>query len=170
MYYNNYTTNNYPNCQLNWLFYRQLFSWKQTFEILSTLCSFLWLTSDSPAVNPTHLALQAGLNKQQFANSLSAWNCWVFFVCFFSSAEAGGESLVCMCVSVQGRVCTCMLICICTTDFVQENGSSCAYIACFVCVSASTNVHVPAVCSYSMCVCQHHRSISHGVSWKLTTG
>lgn len=27
-----------------------------------------------------------------------------------------------------------------------------------------------SVCSYSMCMCQHHRSISLCVSWKLTTG
>lgn len=45
---------------------------------------------------------------------------------------------------------------------------------CMLCVHASASarvcVCVASVCSYSMCVCQHHRSISHGVSWKLTTG
>lgn len=168
MYYNNYTTNNYPNCQLNWLFYRQFFSWKQTFEILSTLCSFLWLTSDSPAVNPTHLALQAGLNKQQFANSLSAWNRWVFLF-FFHLLRLKKKACVHVCVCARTSVYMHANMCLHYRFCAAEWLYMCIY-ACIVCVSTSASVRVPSVCSYSMCVCQHHRSISHGVSWKLTTG
>lgn len=104
-------------------------------------CAVVIDTRSSCCRSSTHLVPQDGLNKHQLANSYSARF-------FFLSHPLRLESKSCTHMCVEEWVCTCMLIWICTADFLQEDG-----VHICVCFSTSTSVHVHQVCVAMLCAC-----------------
>lgn len=104
--------------------------------------NMLWIQPRVLSCNPTHPTPPARLNKQILLRS-------DFLFLFFFLHQL---SLLTVCV--QKNI---------FTDGNMHILSKRALPLTQVCVCTR-------VCSYSMCVCQHHRFISLCVAWKLTTG